>query len=51
MNYWTFGRFVIVRELRGWAIKSIGNDEEEILCGTVAEALAHLSSFIEFEKA
>ena len=49
MKWWKFGRFVILRELNGWAVKS-EESEESIVCGTVSEALSHLSSFIEFEK-
>ena len=50
MRYWKIGRFVIVRELNGWAVKS-EESSESILCGTVMEALSHLSSFVQFDEA
>ena len=50
MNMWKFGRFVVVRTESGWGIRSEDNVEEVVICGTVSEALSHVSSFHEFEK-
>ena len=52
MRYWTFGgRFVLVRTESGWGIRSEDNPEEVVVCGTVSEALSHLSSFVQFDEA
>jgi hypothetical protein len=51
MKYWSFGRFVIVRTESGWGIRSEESSEETVVCGTVSEALSHLSSFVQFDEA
>ena len=51
MKWWTFGgRFVVVRTESGWGIRSEDNPDETVVCGTVSEALSHVSSFVHFEK-
>ena len=50
MNWWKFGRFVVVRTESGWGLRSEENPEEVVVCGALSEALSHVSSFVHFEK-
>ena len=50
MNWWKFGRFVVLRTESGWGIRSEDNPDEVVVCGTVSEALSHLSAYVQFEN-